>query len=79
MLCGTLAEVEPYNQKSPFMMPYGQFQLNVNKRHRHKWKTDFIEKLVNQTVYSEGVIDLFDLLEKPQPQIKLAFQEFYKL
>ena len=32
--------------------------------------------MVNQAVYSEGVIDLFDLLEKPQPQINLLSEEF---
>ncbi|SPX42576.1 type I restriction enzyme HindVIIP R protein [Haemophilus influenzae] len=59
------------------MMPYGQI---LTKREQKGTGTNerqiLLKKLVNQTVYSEGVIDLFDLLEKPQPQISLLSEEF---
>ena len=77
MLCGTLAEVEPYNQEIAF---YDAVRAILTKREQKGTGTNerqiLLKKLVNQTVYSEGVIDLFDLLEKPQPQISLLSEEF---
>lgn len=77
MLCGTLAEVEPYNQEIAF---YDAVRAILTKREQKGIGTNerqiLLKKLVNQTVYSEGVIDLFDLLEKPQPQISLLSEEF---
>ena len=80
MLCGALAEVEPYNQEIAF---YDAVRAILTKREQKGTGTNerqiLLKKLVNQTVYSEGVIDLFDLLEKPQPQISLLPRNFYKL
>lgn len=76
MLCGALAEVEPYNQEIAF---YDAVRAILTKRSPGKNPTErqiLLKKLVNQAVYSEGVIDLFDLLEKPQPQISLLSEEF---
>ena len=77
MLCGALAEVEPYNQEIAF---YDAVRAILTKREQKGTGTNerqiLLKKLVNQTVYSEGVIDLFDLLEKPQPQISLLSEEF---
>lgn len=77
MLCGTLAEVEPYSQEIAF---YDAVRAILTKREQKGTGTNerqiLLKKLVNQTVYSEGVIDLFDLLEKPQPQISLLSEEF---
>ncbi len=77
MLCGALAEVEPYNQEIAF---YDAVRAIFTKREQKGTGTNerqiLLKKLVNQTVYSEGVIDLFDLLEKPQPQISLLSEEF---
>ena len=77
MLCGALAEVEPYNQEIAF---YDAVRAILTKREQNGTGTNerqiLLKKLVNQTVYSEGVIDLFDLLEKPQPQISLLSEEF---
>ena len=77
MLCGTLAEVEPYNQEIAF---YDAVRAILTKREQKGTGTNerqiLLKKLVNQTVYSEGVIDLFDLLEKPQPLISLLSEEF---
>ena len=77
MLCGTLAEVEPYNQEIAF---YDAVRAILTKREQKGTGTNerqiLLKKLVNQTVYSEGVIDLFDLLEKLQPQISLLSEEF---
>ncbi|WP_314817264.1 type I restriction endonuclease subunit R, partial [Aggregatibacter segnis] len=76
MLCGALAEVEPYNQEIAF---YDAVRAILTKREQNGTGTNerqiLLKKLVNQTVYSEGVIDLFDLLEKPQPQISLLSEE----
>ena len=76
MLCGALAEVEPYSQEIAF---YDAVRAILTKRSPGKNPTErqiLLKKLVNQAVYSEGVIDLFDLLEKPQPQISLLSEEF---
>lgn len=76
MLCGALAEVEPYNQEIAF---YDAVRAILTKRSPGKNPMErqiLLKKLVNQAVYSEGVIDLFDLLEKPQPQINLLSEEF---
>lgn len=77
MLCGALAEVEPYNQEIAF---YDAVRAILTKREQNGTGTNerqiLLKKLVNQAVYSEGVIDLFDLLEKPQPQISLLSEEF---
>ena len=76
MLCGALAEVEPYNQEIAF---YDAVRAILTKREQNGTGTNerqiLLKKLVNQAVYSEGVIDLFDLLEKPQPQISLLSEE----
>ena len=76
MLCGALAEIEPYIQEIAF---YDAVRAILTKRSPGKNPTErqiLLKKLVNQAVYSEGVIDLFDLLEKPQPQISLLSEEF---
>ena len=76
MLCSALAEVEPYSQEIAF---YDAVRAILTKRSPGKNPTErqiLLKKLVNQAVYSEGVIDLFDLLEKPQPQISLLSEEF---
>ena len=77
MLCGALAEVEPYNQEIAF---YDAVRSILTKREQNGTGSNerqiLLKKLVNQAVYSEGVIDLFDLLEKPQPQISLLSEEF---
>ena len=77
MLCGSLAEVEPYNQEIAF---YDAVRAILTKRGQNGTGSNerqiLLKKLVNQTVYSEGVIGLFDLLEKPQPQISLLSEEF---
>ena len=77
MLCGALAEVEPYNQEIAF---YDAVHAILTKREQNGTGANerqiLLKKLVNQAVYSEGVIDLFDLLEKPQPQISLLSEEF---
>ena len=77
MLCGALAEVEPYSQEIAF---YDAVRAILTKREQNGTGTNerqiLLKKLVNQAVYSEGVIDLFDLLEKPQPQISLLSEEF---
>ena len=76
MLCGALAEIEPYIQEIAF---YDAVRAILTKRSPGKNPTErqiLLKKLVNQAIYSEGVIDLFDLLEKPQPQISLLSEEF---
>ena len=77
MLCGALAEVEPYNQEIAF---YDAVRAILTKRGQNGTGSNerqiLLKKWVNQAVYSEGVIDLFDLLEKPQPQISLLSEEF---
>ena len=64
MLCGALAEVEPYNQEIAF---YDAVRAILTKRDQNGTGSNerqiLLKKLVNQAVYSEGVIDLFDLLE----------------
>ena len=77
MLCGALAEVEPYSQEIAF---YDAVRSILTKREQNGTGSNerqiLLKKLVNQAVYSEGVIDLFDLLEKPQPKISLLSEEF---
>ena len=77
MLCGALAEIEPYSQEIAF---YDAVRAILTKRGQNGTGSNerqiLLKKLVNQAVYSEGVIDLFDLLEKPQPQISLLSEEF---
>ena len=77
MLCGALAEVEPYSQEIAF---YDAVRSILTKREQNGTGSNerqiLLKKLVNQAVDSEGVIDLFDLLEKPQPQISLLSEEF---
>lgn len=77
MLCGALAEIEPYIQEIAF---YDAVRAILTKRKQNGTGSNerqiLLKKLVNQAVYSEGVIDLFDLLEKPQPQISLLSEEF---
>ena len=70
-------KVEPYSQEIAF---YDAVRAILTKREQNGTGTNerqiLLKKLVNQAVYSEGVIDLFDLLEKPQPQISLLSEEF---
>ena len=77
MLCGALAEIEPYIQEIAF---YDAVRSILTKRDQNGTGSNerqiLLKKLVNQAVYSEGVIDLFDLLEKPQPKISLLSEEF---
>ena len=77
MLCGALAEVWAVQPRNCF---YDAVRSILTKREQNGTGSNerqiLLKKLVNQAVYSEGVIDLFDLLEKPQPQISLLSEEF---
>ena len=76
-LCGALPEIEPYSQEVAF---YDAVRAVLAKREQNgKGTTERLiqlKALINQSIVSEGTIDLFDLLGKEQTQINLLSDEF---
>ena len=76
-LCGALPEIEPYSQEVAF---YDAVRAVLAKREQNgKGTTERLiqlKALINQSIISEGTIDLFDLLGKEQTQINLLSDEF---
>ena len=76
-LCGALPEIEPYSQEVAF---YDAVRAVLTKREQNgKGTTERLiqlKALINQSIVSEGTIDLFDLLGKEQTQINLLSDEF---
>ncbi|MBH5328520.1 type I restriction endonuclease subunit R [Eikenella sp. S3360] len=76
-LCGALPEAEPYQQEIAF---YDAVRAVLAKRSQNgKGKNERLiqlKALINQSIVSEGTIDLFDLLGKEQTQINLFSDEF---
>ncbi len=76
-LCGALKEAEPYNQEIAF---YDAVRAVLSKREQKGTGTQErliqLKALINQSIVSEGTIDLFELLGKEQTQINLLSDEF---
>ncbi|OOF59101.1 type I restriction endonuclease subunit R [Rodentibacter myodis] len=76
-LCGALKEAEQYNQEIAF---YDAVRAVLSKREQNgtgaKERLIQLKALINQSIVSEGTIDLFDLLGKEQTQINLLSDEF---
>ncbi|VEH66788.1 Domain of uncharacterised function (DUF3387) [Rodentibacter pneumotropicus] len=76
-LCGALKEAEPYNQEIAF---YDAVRAVLSKREQKGTGTQErliqLKALINQSIVSEGMIDLFELLGKEQTQINLLSDEF---
>ncbi|HHF5434686.1 TPA: type I restriction endonuclease subunit R [Haemophilus influenzae] len=79
-LCGALPEIEPYSQEVAF---YDAVRAVLTKREQNgKGTTERLiqlKALINQSIVSEGTIDLFDLLGKEQTQINLLSDEFLQV
>ncbi|WP_159990967.1 type I restriction endonuclease subunit R [Pelistega ratti] len=76
-LCGALPQAKALEQEIAF---YEAIRTIVNKRSHST--TNQAERrlqltaLINQSIIADGVVDLFDLLGKPQAQISLLSEEF---
>lgn len=76
-LCGALKEAAFYNQEIAF---YDAVRAVLSKREQNgsggKERLIQLKALINQSILSEGTIDLFELLGKEQTQINLLSEEF---
>lgn len=75
-LCGALAETAPYREELAF---YDAVRAVLAKRDGGGAGGDRLLQLtalINQSIVSEGVIDLFDLLGKPQARLDLLSDDF---
>ncbi|MFC0323903.1 type I restriction endonuclease subunit R [Gallibacterium melopsittaci] len=77
-LCGSLPQVEPYRQELAF---YDAVRATIVKpendgNHSAKERQLQLLKLLNRAIQSDGVVDLFDLLEQERPNINLLSDEF---
>lgn len=75
-LCGALAETAPYREELAF---YDAVRAVLAKRDGGGTGGDRLLQLtalINQSIVSEGVIDLFDLLGKPQARLDLLSDDF---
>ena len=75
-LCGALAETAPYREELAF---YDAVRVVLAKRDGGGAGGDRLLQLtalINQSIVSEGVIDLFDLLGKPQARLDLLSDDF---
>lgn len=78
-LCGSMEEIQPYRQQIAFydavratiVKPEQQHRPNSPKERQLKLVT-----LLNQAVRSDGVVDLFDLMEEERPDLSLLSEEF---
>ncbi|TID28692.1 hypothetical protein JO83_02215 [Avibacterium paragallinarum] len=78
-LCGSMEEIQPYRQQIAFydavratiVKPEQQHRPNSPKERQLKLVT-----LLNQAVRSNGVVDLFDLMEEERPDLSLLSEEF---
>ena len=77
-LCGALAETAPYREEIAF---YDAVRAVLAKRDGSGAGGDRLLQLtalINQSIVSEGVIDLFDLLGKPQARLDLLSDDFLR-
>ena len=77
-LCGTLAKTAPYREELAF---YDAVRAVLAKRDGGGAGGDRLLQLtalINQSIVSEGVIDLFDLLGKPQARLDLLSDDFLR-
>ena len=77
-LCGALAETAPYREELAF---YDAVRAVLAKRDGGGAGGDRLLQLtalINQSIVSEGVIDLFDLLGKPQARLDLLSDDFLR-
>ncbi len=76
-LCGGLKEAEEFNQEVAF---YDAVRSVLSKREQNgtgvKERLVQLQALINQSIVSEGTIDLFDLLGKPQKEMQLLSDDF---
>ncbi|AEW76274.1 LOW QUALITY PROTEIN: ribosomal protein L7/L12 [Aggregatibacter actinomycetemcomitans ANH9381] len=76
-LCGALKEAEAYSQEIAF---YDAVRAVLAKREQNgtggKERLIQLKTLINQSIVSEGTIDLFELLGKEQTQINLLSDDF---
>lgn len=76
-LCGALKEAEAFSQEIAF---YDAVRTVLAKREQNgtggKERLIQLKALINQSIVSEGTIDLFELLGKEQTQINLLSDDF---
>ncbi|MCF7520673.1 type I restriction endonuclease subunit R [Neisseria sp. ZJ106] len=81
-LCGALKQAEPYRQELAF---YDAVRATLAKaehidgKNRPKERQLQLAALLNKAVQSDGVVDLFDLLQQERPDITVLSEEFLEM
>lgn len=82
-LCGALPETDAYKQELAFFDAVrATIVKNSGKKDAKSGKSERqlqLVKLVNQAVHSDGVVDLFDLLDEERPNINILSDEFLEV
>ncbi|MBE2893510.1 type I restriction endonuclease subunit R [Spirabiliibacterium falconis] len=81
-LCGMRPESEQYKQELAFYDAVRATIVKASQHHspnRPKERQLQLVQLLNQAVHSDGVVDLFELLEQERPDVRLLSDDFLGL